>query len=108
MVKNQIFKIQIIGIANSVEMFKGDLKQEFAKKIVFDPYTRQELAVILFKLMKTQFDKFPYFSKVIKGPKNDTILQFIDKNALNICATNVDKLSGDLRVCFSIMKNTVQ
>lgn len=26
LVKNKIFKIQIIGIANSVEMFKGDLK----------------------------------------------------------------------------------
>lgn len=26
LVRNKIFKIQIIGIANSVEMFKGDLK----------------------------------------------------------------------------------
>ena len=63
----------MIGIANSVELFKGDLKyasssqsQSFlpydleslnVEKIIFDPYTKSDLETILFLLLKYEYDK---------------------------------------------------
>ena len=50
--------VKVIGIANSVELFKGDLKQkdEGTQKILFMPYTRQKMSEVLFLMQKAEYD----------------------------------------------------
>lgn len=50
--------VKVVGIANSVELFKGDLNQKdsSAHKIVFDPYTRQKMSEVLFLMQKAEYD----------------------------------------------------
>ena len=60
---------KIVGIANSVELFKGELskdkkdltKQHFESQerlqIIFDPYLQEDLFKILFYLLKHHFEK---------------------------------------------------
>lgn len=124
---------KIVGIANSVELFKGELtnKEGLSKshfesqnrlQIIFDPYSQEDLSKILFHLLKNHFEKeIPtadrvYFEKVFDSfcstpvfknkSKVDNIQKFVDKRAIEACSQRITKLSGDLRVCFEIMKNT--
>ena len=126
---------KIVGIANSVELFKGELtvqkelsKQHFESQdrlqIIFDPYLQEDLTKILFYLLKHHFEKVipassrSYFKKVFerfcttpsfkpkKSQNVENILRFIDTKAIDICSQRMTRHSGDLRVCFEIMKNT--
>ena len=54
--------------------------------------------------MKHEVDQsFPQKEK----KKLDTVSKFIDLKVFDICAKKIDKISGDLRVSFEIMRNTV-
>ena len=85
--KNKLICPKIIGIANSVELFKGDLninnsssakandlEELNIKKIIFDPYTKEDLQKILFCLMKDSYEKHSlrsYFDKILNSIKLD-------------------------------------
>ena len=54
--------------------------------------------------MKHEVDlMFPNSNKVL-----DSVSQFVEIKVFELCAAKIDKLSGDLRVSFEIMRNTVQ
>jgi Cdc6-like AAA superfamily ATPase len=59
---------KIVGISNSVELFKGELtnKDDLSKsyfesqnrlQIMFNPYSQEDLSKILFHLLKNHFEK---------------------------------------------------
>jgi hypothetical protein len=53
--------------------------------------------------MKHEVDQMFPSQKVV-----DSVSQFIEIKVFELCAGKIDKLSGDLRVSFEIMRNTVQ
>ena len=87
----------MIGIANSIELFTGEL-QTAEKicanelKLLFKPYTREDLATVLSSLAA---EAIPKIHEVI-APK-----------AFLLAASKIDKISGDIRVCFEIMRQTI-
>ena len=97
-----------IGIANSVELFQGELTGFRARdggpiicqneqKLLFKPYTRDELA------------------KVLNGLAGEVLAQFklkveevVNPLAFLLAASKVDRISGDIRVCFEILRLSLQ
>lgn len=107
---SKITNLKTIGIANSVELFRGEIKKQevAATKIVFDPYTKDDMRHILFYLIKNSYEtlfKLP-LDKILKPIKIESenpfahLLLLFDLKALELCAARIDKLSGDLRSCF--------
>jgi Cdc6-like AAA superfamily ATPase len=118
----KLYGVCVVGIANSVELFKGEIKGEKVKthvsKIIFDPYTKEDMRRILFYLIKHHYEiKWklklePFFSlseeeSNLPGGELRLLLKLFDLKALDLCASRIDKLSGDLRGCFQIMRNSV-
>lgn len=46
----QLSKCVVLGIANSVDLFKGEVVAH--KKVIFEPYNKEQLSVILLSLFK--------------------------------------------------------
>ena len=104
--------VTVVGIANSVELFQGEIfsaqdqlrsrssKKVFIcpneQKLLFKPYTRDEISAILTGLAQDTLQ--PYHKKVE---------ELIDPKAFQLAASKIDKLSGDIRVCFEIMRQSV-
>ena len=148
--------MSVIGIANSVELFRGELnilkvgdikadteilqrsayitKNEL--KLLFKPYSREELAQILFNLYREHLRDFVNqrrkFSLLIQDqPRRKSVnpkhapseeesklsaveefkrleeYQLVHPKAFMMAAGKIDKLSGDIRVCFEILRSTV-
>ena len=45
--------------------------------------------------------------KKLNKKEKDRYLDLIDSKAFEIVASKVDKVSGDLRICFEILRNAV-
>ena len=118
-VPDQTYSLSVIGIANSVELFKGELaagSKEGKKsnllesnqllktnevKLLFEPYTRNELQMILVNLYKQHVSSLDV--------NTDSLLKnLIHPQSFQLAASKIDKLSGDIRVCFEILRNAVQ
>ena len=70
-------------------------------KLLFEPYTRNELQVILINLYKQHVNSLDVGT--------DSLLQnLIHPQSFQLAASKIDKLSGDIRVCFEILRNAVQ
>ena len=101
----------VIGIANSVELFKGEytsksnLSQQFLcgneQKIIFSPYTKDQVVFILKKML--------HISAVEHGKTGcrEKLQGLIEDKALSLVAMKVEKMSGDLRTAFTIMQNAI-
>lgn len=46
--------------------------------------------------------------KRLYTPHKEEFKQLIDPKGFEIVASKVDKISGDLRICFDIMKRTIE
>jgi Cdc6-like AAA superfamily ATPase len=58
--------------------------------LLFKPYTKQELAAVL------------------QGLAEETVgTKVFHEKAFQIAASKIDKVSGDIRVCFEIMRQVV-
>ena len=123
--------LTIIGIANSVELFKGEISQDGKlkglaheeghhdsfmlqksslicnneAKVLFKPYTKDSLSEILQRLYET------FLLKLSVKDNPDNILskqELIHPKAFQLAAGRIDKVSGDIRVCFEILRQAVQ
>lgn len=114
--------VKVVGIANSVELFRGEIKhqkiQTKAVKIIFNPYTKEQMRAIAFHQIKHHFEQrwsFPLSSILahVKDPEDQApnnlrqLLKLFDLKALELCAAKIDKLSGDLRSFFQILRNSI-
>lgn len=93
----------MLGIANSVELLQGDLtyrKHVLCKneqKLLFKPYTRDDMIKVL-EQIATQ----------AVAPYSVALADVLHPKVLQLAASKIDKLSGDIRVCFDIIRNVVQ
>lgn len=106
--------VSIVGIANSVELFKGEMQvnsnnksKSFDQskflldnemKLLFKPYTRDQLASILMNL---------YIDHLKHRGLESLTTTLINPKAFQLTSAKIDKLSGDLRVCFEIVRATI-
>ena len=105
--------VTFIGIANSVELFSGELtasKSQLSstlicrreEKIIFSPYTRAQVTQILTKLFHE------YLIAHFSSDKHQALKeQLIHNRAIELIAMKVDKMSGDLRQAFEILRSTI-
>lgn len=101
----------VIGIANSVELFKGEytsksnLNQQFLcaneQKIIFSPYNKDQVVFILKKIIHMSALEYA------KGGNREKLQELIEDKAFNLVAMKVEKMSGDLRTAFTIMQNAI-
>lgn len=87
-------------------------------KLLFKPYTKNELAEILFNLYRehlkdfvNQRRKFSSEESKLTSFEEFKLLeeyQLVHPKAFLMAAGKIDKLSGDIRVCFEILRSTVQ
>ena len=113
----QDYALSVIGIANSVELFNGELNcsakaekgnllesnQLLGKnevKLLFKPYTREDLQVILTNLYREHLKSNGYAA-------DELVQDLIKPQSFQLAASKMDKVSGDIRVCFEILRNTV-
>lgn len=101
----------VIGIANSVELFKGELTKNASlskkvickneEKIIFPPYTSEEFVSII----ETHLSNFLciHYARA----KHELYEALIDMKAVKLAASKVEKLNGDIRVVFTILSNAV-
>lgn len=68
-------------------------------KLLFKPYTREELQTILMDLFLKQITQLGLDLSAYK-----TLIQ--DK-AIQLAAGKIDKISGDIRVCFEIVRSAI-
>lgn len=133
--------VTVIGIANSVELFQGELNaisssaksasdivQKSAyitkneQKLLFRPYTAEDLAKIVFNLYREHLRHFVNQKRRFRAAngkdsagknaseefKQLEAYQIMHPKAFTLAAGKVDKLSGDIRVCFEILRESVQ
>ncbi len=101
----------VIGIANSVELFKGEytnksnLNQQFLcsneQKIIFSPYTKDQVAFILKKMLQISAIEF------VEVKSKEKLMGLIEEKAFNLAAMKIEKMSGDLRNAFTIIQNAI-
>ncbi|CDW83055.1 cell division control protein 6 homolog [Stylonychia lemnae] len=105
--------ISIVGIANSVEMFKGELTMtsqfqnsqmicKNEKKLIFPPYDKAKIITILSQLYSNYINE-----QYSPQSKRDQLKSLIDARSFDIAASKVDKLSGDLRQAFAIIHRCI-
>jgi Cdc6-like AAA superfamily ATPase len=129
--------VTVIGIANSVELFRGELNQVEAsvkvssdilqksafitkneQKLLFKPYTAEDLAKIVFNLYREHLRDFVNQKRRFNTDKSKMsaaeefrqleAYQIVHPKSFALAAGKIDKLSGDIRVCFEILRETVQ
>ena len=125
--------VTIIGIANSVELFKGEISNDGKlkglaheegdstdkslilqksslickneAKVLFKPYTKSQLTEILYRLYES------HLLSMSHKDNPDNILskmEIIHPKAFQLAAGKIDKVSGDIRICFEILRQSVQ
>ena len=113
MLESKVVSPQIIGIANTVEIFKGEFSnQSKTEKIIFEPYTKQDIIFIMINLMKHEIEQIKFFDRHFKKNSKkvislDIVNKFVEIKAFELAASKIDKLSGDLRVSFEIMRFSI-
>eukprot|EP00347_Sterkiella_histriomuscorum_P021811 403332685 len=110
LLKFNTLSVSVIGIANSVELFKGELTSSNNKlnsaflcqnemKIIFTPYDKSKVTLIL----KTLVDRFIHKNYSTVKSQN-SMRNLIDQRSYDMVALKVEKVSGDLRTSFNIMQ----
>lgn len=117
--------VKVVGIANSVELFRGEIRnqkiQTKAVKVIFDPYSREQMRTIAFYQIKRHFEQnwsFPlgcilaHVEEAAEAQEETPthllqLLKLVEPKALELCAARIDKLSGDLRSFFQILRNAL-
>lgn len=69
-------------------------------KLVFQPYTRDQLRAIMADMFTTQIDRL--------GLRTQAYYKLLDPKAIMLAAGKIDKISGDIRVCFEILRSAIQ
>ena len=87
-------------------------------KLLFKPYTKNELAEILFNLYREHLKDFVNQRRKFSSEESKLTsfeefkrleeYQLVHPKAFLMAAGKIDKLSGDIRVCFEILRSTVQ
>jgi len=67
---------------------------------VFAPYTRDELKFIMADVFLKQIQRL--------GLDVDTYKDLMHPRAITLAAGKIDKVSGDIRVCFEILRCAIQ
>ena len=93
--------LTVVGIANSVELFQGEIMESLTicnneLRLLFKPYTKDGLANVLRSLACEAI------------PPSCSIDTIIHNKAFLMAASKIDQVSGDIRVCFEIMRQVVQ
>ena len=102
----------LIGIANSIEFFKGELQSKATQfhssmlcknelKLIFAPYSKDQIVTILSNLASNFIDI--RYSQYKREAMND----LISKKTFELIALKVEKLSGDLRLALDIMQKAI-
>ena len=130
--------ISVIGIANSVELFRGEISQnqgsidvfegflqkssyitQNEQKLLFKPYTAEQLSKIVFNLYREHLADFVRQRRRFKSPSKQELTlaeeirqieeyELMHPKSFLMAAGKIDKISGDIRVCFEILRETVQ
>ena len=85
-----------------------------ATKIIFDPYKKEDMKTIMFYLVKHEYEQkwkieldqilLPLVNDSSKDKNLKQLLLLVEAKALERCAVKIDRMSGDLRGCFDIMR----
>lgn len=68
-------------------------------KLLFRPYTRDDLQKIMAELFLKHIAQLGFNSETYKA--------LINPRAFTLAAGKIDKVSGDIRVCFEIIRSAV-